>query len=47
MKENDKNKSIRREKVLKFCNRYAVLLQLVGSFVLYFLIESMSRHSFS
>ena len=47
MKENDKDKSIRREKVLKFCNRYAVLLQLVGSFVLYFLIESMSRHSFS
>lgn len=35
-----------KETILQFCNRFAVLLQLAGSFVLYFVIEAMSRHSF-
>jgi hypothetical protein len=37
---------IDRERFLDICNRYSVPLQALGSLVLYFLIEVMSRHSF-
>ena len=36
-----------KEKIIDFCNRFAVPLQLAASFVLYFFIEAMARHSFS
>ena len=37
---------IDREKVLNICNRFSVPLQALGSLILYFFIEVMSRHSF-
>lgn len=42
----DNNKKI-NSRVIDFCNKFAVVLQLLGSFLLYFIIESMSRHSFN
>lgn len=47
MKMNDKLSMPSKEKIIDFCNRFAVPLQLAASFVLYFFIEAMARHSFS
>ena len=47
MKDNNQNKRPSGGKVLHFCNKYAVVLQYVACFILYFIIESMARHSFS
>lgn len=37
---------IDRKKALNICNRFSVPLQALGSLILYFFIEVMSRHSF-
>lgn len=34
-----------REKCIRICNRFSVPLQALGSFLLYFVIEALSRHS--
>ncbi len=37
---------INREKCVRICNRFSVPLQALGSCLLYFIIEVLSRHSF-
>ena len=36
---------IDRTKFIRICNRFSVPLQALGSFLLYFVIEAISRHS--
>ena len=43
----DNKRSLSRERILDFCNKYAVVLHLIASFILYFVIECMARHSLS
>ena len=36
-----------KQKLCDFCNRISLILQALGCAVMYFLIEAMSRHSFT
>ncbi|MBQ2161388.1 MAG: sulfatase-like hydrolase/transferase, partial [Firmicutes bacterium] len=44
---NNLNNKTAGNRTLKFLNRFAIVLHFAGSFVLYFLIEAMARHSIS